>query len=228
MRSSIALLAASAVGALAKDTLTTSLFLGGSQNEGQQFAGSVVSVGPSDTVYELMCTDTAACGTLTLAATLTVGPSNLEYQFATETMGVEASVSESCDISGTASAVCQVTFNMEINVQDITSTSTSIETTTTLTELGMVPVVLTAGVEKLSAATPASAPASSTASASGSSKASGSGNAASSSAAGSANAASSSSTSGASSTMSSGRGGDILAFVMFSAISVSVGALMIL
>ncbi|KAG9806429.1 hypothetical protein KCU68_g22019, partial [Aureobasidium melanogenum] len=85
--------------------------------------------------------------------------------------------------------------------------------TTTLSELAMVPVELTAGVEKLSAATPASA----AASASGSSKASGSGNA-----------ASSSSASGASSTMSSGRGGDILAFVMFSAISVSVGALMIL
>ncbi|KAG9679630.1 hypothetical protein KCU95_g13724, partial [Aureobasidium melanogenum] len=217
MRSSIALLAASAVGALAKDTLTTSLFLGGSQNDGQQFAGSVVSAGPSDTVYELVCTETAVCGTLSLAATLTVGPSHLEYQFATKTMGVEASVSESCDISGTASAVCQVTFNMEINVQDITSTSTSIETTTTLSELGMVPVVLTAGVEKLSAATPASAPASSTASAAGSSKASGS-----------ANGASSSSTSGASSTMSSGRGGDVLAFVMFSAISVSVGALMVL
>lgn len=67
MRSSIALLAASAVGALAKDTLTTSLFLGGSQNDGQQFAGSVVSAGPSDTVYELVCTETAVCGTLSLA-----------------------------------------------------------------------------------------------------------------------------------------------------------------
>ncbi|KAG9573073.1 hypothetical protein KCU77_g15382, partial [Aureobasidium melanogenum] len=213
MRSSIALLAASAVGALAKDTMTTSLFLGGAQTAGQEYAGSVVSVGPSDTVYELVCTATGVCGTYSLPQTFTVGPSTLNAQIATKTMGVEASVSEACQISGTTSAVCQVTFNMEINVQDVTSTSTSIETTTTLSELAMVPVELTAGVEKLSAATPASA----AASASGSSKSSGS-----------ANAASSSSASGASSTMSSGRGGDILAFVMFSAISVSVGALMIL
>ncbi|KAH0400926.1 hypothetical protein KCU89_g4691, partial [Aureobasidium melanogenum] len=216
MRSSIALLAASAMGAHAKDTMTTSLFLGGSLSNGAEYAGSVVSVGPSDTVYELVCTATEVCGTASLPQTLTVGPSTMNWQFATETMGVEASVSEACQIKGTASAVCQVTFNMEINAQDVT-TSTSVKTTTTLSELAMVPVELTAGVEKLSAATPASAAASSTASASGSSKSSGS-----------ANAASSSSTSGASSTMSSGRGGDILAFVMFSAISVSVGALMIL
>lgn len=66
MRSSIALLAASAMGALAKDTTTTSLFLGGSLNNGAEYAGSVVSVGPSDTVYELVCTATEVCGTASL------------------------------------------------------------------------------------------------------------------------------------------------------------------
>lgn len=66
MRSSIALLAASAMGALAKDTMTTSLFLGGAQTAGQEYAGSVVSVGPSDTVYELVCTATGVCGTYSL------------------------------------------------------------------------------------------------------------------------------------------------------------------
>lgn len=67
MRSSITLLAASAIGALAQDIMTTSLFLGGTMDEGQQYAGSVVSVGPSETVYELVCMATEICGTASFA-----------------------------------------------------------------------------------------------------------------------------------------------------------------
>lgn len=109
---------------------------------------------------------------------------------------MEATATETCDISGTSLAVCQITAGFDIQVSDIASTSTSFVTTTSFSgsELAGVPVVLTAGVEKLSAATPASASGSSTASGS-SSRASGSGGAASSSAASSANAASTSSTS---------------------------------
>jgi hypothetical protein len=61
MRSSIAVLAASAAGALAQSTSTVSLFLGPPGISGQQWAGSVVTAGPSDTVYEILCT---ACGTI--------------------------------------------------------------------------------------------------------------------------------------------------------------------
>lgn len=68
MRSSIALLAASALGALAQEsTSTTSLFIGGRAAPGQSYAGSVVSVGPSETIYEIECTATEACGTLPVA-----------------------------------------------------------------------------------------------------------------------------------------------------------------
>lgn len=68
MRSSIALLAASALGALAQEsTSTTSLFIGGRAAAGQSYAGSVVSVGPSETIYEIECTATEACGTLPVA-----------------------------------------------------------------------------------------------------------------------------------------------------------------
>ncbi|KAK6006319.1 hypothetical protein QM012_006729 [Aureobasidium pullulans] len=230
MRSSIGLLAASAAGAVAQSTLTTSLFMGGNVVDGVGYIGSVVSAGPSDTVYALACTATDICGPESITQTLTIGPSKFDYQFVTETMGVQGSASETCQISGTTAAVCKVSVEFDISIKDVATTSTAIVTTTTFTgsEMAGVPVELTAGVEKLSGATPASAAASSTASASKSSKASGSSTAASSSAAGSASAASSSSASGASSTMSSGRGGDILAFVMFSAVSVSVGALMIL
>lgn len=77
MRSSIALLAAPVIGALAKDTMTTSLFLGGGLDEGQKYAGSVVSAGPSDTVYELVCTATDVCGTYSLPVRLSKSQSFL-------------------------------------------------------------------------------------------------------------------------------------------------------
>jgi hypothetical protein len=111
-------------------------------------------------------------------------------------MGFDASASETCDMSGTTSAVCKVTVNLDIAVAGVTTMTTNTVITTSLSgsQLPVVPVVLTAGVEKLSAATPASASGSSTATGS-SSKASGSGSAASSSVAGSASAASTSSTS---------------------------------
>jgi hypothetical protein len=110
-------------------------------------------------------------------------------------MGLEASASETCQISGTSSAVCQITLDLDIQLSGVASTRTSIALTTSFSgsELAGVPVELTAGVEKLSAATPASASGSSTASGS-SSKASGSG-AASSSGSGSAGAVSATSTS---------------------------------
>ncbi|KAI4728514.1 hypothetical protein E4T49_03704 [Aureobasidium sp. EXF-10728] len=217
MRSSIALLAASALGALAQETSTMSIFMGGQPLNGQKYAGSVVSVGPSDTVYEFLCT-APACGTLAVSQTITVGPSHLNYQFVTETMGLGASASETCKISGTASAICTVIVDLEVDVPDVTSTTTSVAITTTLTgsQLAGVPVELTGGLEKLSAATPASG--------SGSSASSGSGGSASSSASGS----SATIASGASSIMANSRGGDVLALVMFSAVSVSVGALLIL
>jgi hypothetical protein len=128
--------------------------------------------------------------------TITIGPSHLNYEYQTETMGFDASASETCDIKGSTSAVCRVTVNLDIEVAGVTTMTTNTVITTSLSgsQLPVVPVVLTAGVEKLSAATPASASGSSTASGS-SSKASGSGGAASSSMAGSASAASTSSTS---------------------------------
>lgn len=111
-------------------------------------------------------------------------------------MGLEASASETCQISGTSSAVCQITLDLDIQLSGVASTRTSIALTTSFSgsDLAGVPVELTAGVEKLSAATPASASGSSTASGS-SSKASGSGTAASSSGSGSAGAVSATSTS---------------------------------
>jgi len=66
MRSSIAVLAASAMGALAKDSSTVNLFLGGPTRAGQAYVGSVVTAGPSDTVYAIMCT-AAACGSLSIS-----------------------------------------------------------------------------------------------------------------------------------------------------------------
>ncbi|KAI4849653.1 hypothetical protein E4T44_03215 [Aureobasidium sp. EXF-8845] len=242
MRSSIAVLAASAAGALAQSTSTKSLFLGAPSVAGQEWVGSVVTAGPSDTIYEITCT-AEMCGTLSVPTnqqTITIGQTHLNYQFQTETMGIDASASETCKFSGTTAAVCQVTFDVNIEVTGVTSTHTKIVTTTSYSgsELAGVPVTLTAGVEKLAAATSGSG------SGSGSSTAAG---AASSSVAGSANAASTSNTSvsvvsswrilgsrltpdfqGASSTVASGRGGDVLALVMLSAVSVSVGALMML
>jgi hypothetical protein len=61
MRSSIAVLAASVVGTLAQSTSIVSLFIGG-PNDGREWVGSVVSAGPSDTVYEILCT-ASMCGT---------------------------------------------------------------------------------------------------------------------------------------------------------------------
>jgi hypothetical protein len=71
MRSSIAVLAASVAGALAQSTSTVSLFLGPTGITGQQWAGSVVSAGPSDTVYEIMCT---ACGTISATVRVSCTP----------------------------------------------------------------------------------------------------------------------------------------------------------
>jgi len=215
MRSSIAVLAASVAGALAQSTSTKSLFLGAPHATGQEWVGSVVTAGPSDTVYAITCT-ADICGTLSVPQTITIGQTHLNYEFETETMGLDATASETCKISGTTAASCQITLDLDIEVAGVTSTHTKIVTTTSYSgsELAGVPVTLTAGVEKLAAATSGSGAAAA--------------GAASSSVAGSANAASPTSTSGASSTMASGRGGDVLALVMLSAVSVSVGALLIL
>lgn len=70
MRSSIAVLAASALGALAQEASTVSLFLGGPGLPGQEWVGSVVTAGPSDTAYEIMCTATAVCGTYSVPVSL--------------------------------------------------------------------------------------------------------------------------------------------------------------
>ncbi|KAI5207359.1 hypothetical protein E4T39_02015 [Aureobasidium subglaciale] len=146
----------------------------------------------------------------------TVGPSDLNFEFVTKSLGVEASGSEVCKITGTEAAVCTVTLN--INIPDVTALSTETVVTLTGSQFNSVNVELTAGLEKLASAT---APA--TGSASGSSSSS------SSSAAASVKAASASdSGSGASSIMSNGKGGDVLALVMFSAVVVSAGALMML
>lgn len=56
MRSSIAILAASAMGALAQETSTVNLFLGKPAQAGQEYVGSVISAGPSDATYAIMCT----------------------------------------------------------------------------------------------------------------------------------------------------------------------------
>lgn len=69
MRSSVAVLAASAMGAVAQSTSTVSLFLGGPSVSGQEWVGSVVTAGPSDTVYEVMCT-ASVCGTLSVPVRL--------------------------------------------------------------------------------------------------------------------------------------------------------------
>jgi hypothetical protein len=104
-------------------------------------------------------------------------------------MGIDASASETCKFSGTTAAVCQVTFDLNVEVAGVTSTHTKIVTTTTYSgsELAGVPVTLTAGVEKLAAATSGSG--------SGSGSSTAGAGAASSSVAGSGNAASTSSTS---------------------------------
>jgi hypothetical protein len=65
MRSSIAVLAASAAGALAQSTSTKSLFLGAPSVAGQEWVGSVVTAGPSDTIYAITCT-AEICGTLSV------------------------------------------------------------------------------------------------------------------------------------------------------------------
>jgi hypothetical protein len=61
--------------------------------------------------------------------------------------------------------VCQVTLDLDIEVAGVTTMKTNTVITTSLSgsDMAGVPVVLTAGVEKLSAATPASASGSSTA-----------------------------------------------------------------
>jgi hypothetical protein len=113
-------------------------------------------------------------------------------------MGVEASASETCQISGTTSAVCQITLNLDIEVSGVTTVNTQVITTTSFSgsEVAGVPVTLTGGVEKLAAAaTAASGSGSSSAGSGSSSRASSSAGAASSSIAGSASAASTSSTS---------------------------------
>jgi hypothetical protein len=109
-------------------------------------------------------------------------------------MGVEASASETCQISGTTSAVCQITLNLDIEVAGVTTVNTHVVTTTSFSGsvVAGVPVTLTGGVEKLAAATAASGSVSGSGS---SSKASSSGGAASSSVAEAASAASTSSTS---------------------------------
>ncbi|KAI5275871.1 hypothetical protein E4T47_01231 [Aureobasidium subglaciale] len=230
MRSSLALLlAACAMGVLAQETSTTSLFLGGPSISGQEYAGSVVTAGPSETVYALVCTGSACYNASTITQTYTVGPSTFALDFVTTTLGVEASASETCKITGTEAAVC--TFTVNVNIPDVTALSIESFATLTGTLFNSFPVQLTAGLEKLASAT---ASASATGSASGSTSSSSStrtasGSALSSSAAASAGAASASdSGSGASSIMSNGRGGDVLALVMFSAVVVSVGALMVL
>jgi hypothetical protein len=214
MRSSIAVLAASVMGTVAQSTSIVSLFLG-SPDAGQEWVGSVVTAGPSDTVYEILCT-ASMCGTNSATVspshslhsrkplltpdnqqTLTVGPSHLNYQYVTETMGVEASASNTCQISGTTSAVCHVTFNLDVEVAGVTTVNTQIVTTTSFSGsvLASVPVTLTGGVEKLAAATAASGSGSSSAGSGSSSRASSSAGAASSSVAGAASAASTSGTS---------------------------------
>jgi hypothetical protein len=108
-------------------------------------------------------------------------------------MGVEASASETCQISGTTSAVCQITLNLDIEVAGVTTVNTHVVTTSfSGSVVAGVPVTLTGGVEKLAAATAASGSVSGSGS---SSKASSSGGAASSSVAEAASAASTSSTS---------------------------------
>ncbi|KAI5243260.1 hypothetical protein E4T42_07416 [Aureobasidium subglaciale] len=279
------------MGVLAQETSTTSLFLGGPSISGQEYAGSVVTAGPSETVYALVCTGSACYNASTITVspptnpddvlvyvslgrvqttlshgntvpgiemsnsssvaqatfdrnthvtnrttyqpksqqTYTVGPSTFALDFVTTTLGVEASASETCKITGTEAAVC--TFTMNVNIPDVTALSIESFVTLSGTLFNSFPVQLTAGLEKLASAT---APASATGSASGSTSSSSStrtasGSAVSSSTAASASAASASdSGSGASSIMSNGRSGDVLALVMFTAVVVSVGALMIL
>ncbi|TIA70932.1 hypothetical protein D6C83_01124, partial [Aureobasidium pullulans] len=105
---------------------------------------------------------------------------------------------------GTTSASCDVAFTIEAG-----ATRTALTTSLILTgsQMALIPIELTGGLEKLAAATGSAV----------------------STASGSVGAVSASgSDSGASSIMANGRGGDVLALVMFSAISVSVGALMML
>ena len=91
-------------------------------------------------------------------------------------MGIDATASKTCKMSGTTSAICTVHLDLDYEITGVTSGKTNIAVTTSYSGADMagIPVTLTAGVEKLSAATPAS----------GSSNASGSGSAASSLAAG--------------------------------------------
>ena len=81
---------------------------------------------------------------------MTIGPSNLNFEFATTTLGVEASASESCKMDGTTSASCDVAFTIEAG-----ATRTALTTSLILTgsQMALIPIELTGGLEKLAAAT---------------------------------------------------------------------------
>jgi hypothetical protein len=201
MHSSIALLASAAIGAFARaSTSVVPLFLGGPVPSRQAWAGSVVSAGASDTVYAIVCT--SGCGSTSVTVhdiqsafpqrkgkqkltdtqqqSITIGPSTLNYDFATDIGGQQVSASETCELAGTTSAICEITFSLSIAVPGQTTILTSSATTVTLTgsQASPGPVTITAGVEKLAAATGASGSGSHSSSASMSSSGAASGSAA--------------------------------------------------
>ncbi|KAG8629007.1 hypothetical protein KVT40_002872 [Elsinoe batatas] len=127
----------------------------GLNNLANTYAASVVGANMAATTYDVICSRGNFLCPSGIAFQMTQAPTSLQLQNTATTLGVTITESYSCKIEGTTSASCIYSVKGQGRG---TSTSTDITTTYSRSLLPYATVVVTAGQEKLAAASTVPAP----------------------------------------------------------------------
>ncbi|KAF2227438.1 hypothetical protein BDZ85DRAFT_3342 [Elsinoe ampelina] len=127
----------------------------GLNNLANTYAASVVQANVAATTYDVICSRGNFLCPSGIAFQMTQAPTSLQLRNTATTLGVTITESYSCKIEGTTSASCIYSVKGQGKGA---STSTSLETTYSQSLLPYATVVVTAGQEKLAAASTVPAP----------------------------------------------------------------------
>jgi hypothetical protein len=129
----------------------------------QGVVGSIVGVSPEATTVAIACASGATNCPFKQAFTITEGPStySVSAAFTTSSDGAEvmATIEEDCKMSATTSVSCSASIGVEISISGYSTTSNVIiQTAVPSEQVNTETLLITGGIEKLSAPTATSTP----------------------------------------------------------------------
>ncbi|KAF4554297.1 Hypothetical protein D9617_4g000500 [Elsinoe fawcettii] len=145
-------------GTTTTDPTRPTLTIYGLNNIANTYAASVVAANQAATTFDVICSRGAFLCPSGIAFQMTQAPTSLQLRNTATTLGVTLTESYTCALQGTTSASCRYSVRGE---GPGGKTSTQIETTYSRSLLPYATVVVTAGQEKLVAASTVPAPAAS-------------------------------------------------------------------